>query len=404
MEATGPLSGVRVIDMSSSYAAPTATMYLADMGADVVKIEPPNGDDSRTWGPPFIDGESAWYMSANRNKRSVCLNIASEAGYAAMMRLLETADVFVENVNPKKLSKLGLDPGTITGRFPRLIYCAISGFGLSGPDAGRPGYDLIAQARSGLMSVTGERGGMPQRVSTALSDVSAGTVAAYAIAAALVGRERMGVGEVVDVALLEADLALMAPRIASYLAGEPEPGPSGGTDSVLAVYQPYETADDPIVVAVGNDGMWQRFCTALELPALAFDAELASNAGRRAQREVVVRVVAERLREQPSKEWLRRLRDARVPCARIQFLSDVVADPQVRARSAVTPWEAAGDARSGGVAAPWRLASMADARTTSRPAPRLGEHGTEVLSEAGFSEAEMEELQDKGVLWVPPAR
>jgi crotonobetainyl-CoA:carnitine CoA-transferase CaiB-like acyl-CoA transferase len=404
MEAKGPLVGVRVIDMSSSYAAPTATMYLADMGADVVKVEPPNGDDSRSWGPPFIDGESAWYLSANRNKRSLCLNIASEAGYGAMMRLLESADVFVENINPKKLSKLGLDPGTIMSRFPHLIYCAISGFGLSGPDAGLPGYDLIAQARSGLMSVTGEQGRMPQRVSTALSDVSAGTVAAFAIAAALVGRERTGIGDVVDVALLEADLALMAPRIASYLAGEPEPSPSGGTDSVIAVYQPYETADDPIVVAVVNEGMWQRFCAVLELPALAGDPELASNAGRRARREVVVQVVADRLRERPSGEWLRRLQEAGVPCARIQFLSDVVADPQVQARGAIRPWTATGDGHCGGVAAPWRLGSMADAWTSSRPAPRLGEHGNGILSEAGFSEAEIQELQHGGDLWVPSAR
>ncbi len=226
MNGEGPLSGVRVVDVSTSYAGPTATMYLGDMGADVVKVErPETGDDARLWGPPFVGneagGESAWFLSANRNKRSVCLDLSTQEGLAALMRLLGRADVFVENINPAKLEKRGLDPGALRERFPRLIYCALSGFGLDGPDRDRPGYDLIAQARSGLMSVTGAKGGTPQRVSTALSDVVAGMVAAFAVAAALVRQQSTGEGELVDVSLLDADLALMAPRVASFLAGEP---------------------------------------------------------------------------------------------------------------------------------------------------------------------------------------
>jgi crotonobetainyl-CoA:carnitine CoA-transferase CaiB-like acyl-CoA transferase len=367
----------------------------------VVKIEPVGGDDARSWGPPFPGGESAWFLSANRNKRSLSLDITSKHGHATLLRLLEISDVLVENINPVKLAGLGLAPEQLRQRFPRLVYCAMSGFGLSGPDAGRPGYDLIAQARSGLMSVTGAKGHGPQRVSTAVSDISAGTVAAFAVAAALYRQQRTGEGDVVDVSLLEADLGLMAPRIASYLAGETEPRPSGGTDSVLAVYQAYETADSPIIVAIGNDGMWQRFCAAVELFDLAADPELKTNAGRRAHRESVVATVAKRLRTRPAEEWLTRLTEARVPCSPIQFLSQVVEDPQVRSRDAISSYvhPTAGEFRS--VGSPWRLASMPDARTSARPAPTLGAHGVEILTEAGFTEAEIEQLKTEGALWLP---
>ena len=282
-----PLHGVRVVDISSSYAAPTASMYLGDMGAEVIKVEPVRGDDARGWGPPFLNGEAAWFLSVNRNKRSLCLDIRRPAGRDVLFDLLKTADVFIENLNPSKLEKHGLGLQGLAERFPHLVICALSGFGLTGPDAALPGYDLIAQARSGMMSVTGDDG-VPQRVSTALSDVAAGTVAAFAIAAALVKQRTTGVGEIVDVALLEADLAFMSPRIASFLAGEPEPRPCGGTDSVVAVYQPFQTSDRPIVVALGNDRLWERACAALELEALAADPELATNAGRRSHRTRVV--------------------------------------------------------------------------------------------------------------------
>lgn len=404
MRNDGPLSGVRVVDISSSYAAPTATMYLADMGADVIKIEPPGGDDSRSWGPPFVGAESAWFLSVNRNKRSLCLDITSERGRQALLRLLADADVFVESINPAKLDRLGLSPEQLRQRFPQLVYCAMSGFGLDGPDAARPGYDLIAQARSGLMSVTGAQGGTPQRVSTALSDIAAGTVAAFAVAAALYRQQRTGEGDVVDVSLLEADLGLMAPRIASYLAGEPEPRPSGGTDSVLAVYQPYETADSPIVVAVGNDAMWQRFCVAMELPVLAADSDLKTNAGRRAHQDRVVATIAERMRTRPAADWLARFTEARVPCAPIQFLSDVVDDPQVAARDAISTCDhrTAGNFRS--VASPWRLTSMPHARTSTRPAPSLGADGLDVLTASGFADSEIEALETEGALWLPQTR
>jgi crotonobetainyl-CoA:carnitine CoA-transferase CaiB-like acyl-CoA transferase len=395
---TGPLAGVRVVDISTSYAGPTATMYLGDMGAEVIKVERPGtGDDARGWGPPFVGEEAAWFLSANRNKRSVCLDFSRPEGRAALLRLLAGADVFVESLNPAKLEARGLAPGSLRRRFPGLIYCALSGFGLDGPQHDRPGYDLIAQARSGLMSVTGAQGGTPQRVSTALSDVVAGLVAAFAIAAALRRQQRTGEGELVDVALLESDLALMAPRIAAHLAGEPEPLPSGGTDSVLAIYQPFETADRPIVLAVGNDRMWQRCCEVLGFEALAADPDLATNAGRRERRAELVEAIGARLAEECAEEWLVRFAAAGVPCQPVQTLSEVVEDEQVRARGMLGEAEhpAAGEYTS--VRAPWRLGS-AD-RGPHRPPPVLGADTVEVLREAGLSEEETEDLLEQGAAW-----
>jgi crotonobetainyl-CoA:carnitine CoA-transferase CaiB-like acyl-CoA transferase len=384
-----PLAGVRVVDASTSYAGPTAAMYLGDMGADVVKVERPGtGDDARSWGPPFVGEESAWFLSANRNKRSACIDISRPEGAELLLRMLDGADVFIENLNPGKLARSGFPPDDVRGRCPRLIYCAISGFGLDGPDRDKPGYDLIAQARSGMMSVTGPAGGMPQRVSTALSDVATGMLAAFAVAASLVRRERTGEGELVDVALIEADLALMAPRIAAFAAGDPEPRPSGGTDSVLSVYQPFPTADEPIVLAVGNDGMWRRCCAVLGLDEAGTDPTLNTNAQRRERRPEVIAMIGERLAARPAVYWLDAFAAAGVPCQPIQFLSAVFADPQLQARGAIGDYDAATAGRYRAVRAPWRLASTG--RGPDRPAPSLGHSTLEVLREAGVDEAEIE--------------
>lgn len=396
----GPLHGVRVVDISSSYAAPTTSMYLADMGADVIKIEPLRGDDARGWGPPFLNGEAAWFLSVNRNKRSLCLDLRSETGRDVLFQLLETADVFIENINPVKLGKHGLGIESLRERFPKLVICAFSGFGLTGPDAGLPGYDLIAQARSGMMSVTGADG-IPQRVSTALSDVAAGTVAAFAVAAALVRQQQNGEGEVVDVALLEADLAFMSPRIASFLAGEPEPKPCAGQDSVVAIYQRMQTADRPIVIAIGNDGHWRRSCAALGLHELGEREDLATNADRRANRDEVVGAFQESLASMSSADALKLFEEVGVPCAPINFLSEVVTDPQVEARGAIVDYQhpVAGVFR--GVGAPWRLSSDPQDRQARIPAPTRGQHGREILAEIGLDDDEITRLAKKEAVWVP---
>ncbi len=383
----GPLAGLRVVDLTTSYAGPTASMYLADLGADVIKVEKPGtGDDARGWGPPFRDGVSAWFASANRNKRSVVIDLRSPQGLDVLRTLIAGADVFMQNLNPAKLERLGVDPARLRAQHPGLIYCAMSGFGLDGPAHAQPGYDLAAQARSGLMSVTGAKGGSPQRVSTALSDVVTGMCAALAISAATVRQRAEGVGDLIDVSLLDSDLALMAPRIASYLAGEPEPAPSGGTDSVLAVYQSFRTADRDIVIAIGNDDMWARFCGVLGLDELAAEPALRTNPGRREHRPRIIELVAEELGRRPAAEWLELLADANVPSSYVQSLSEVVCDEQVRARDSLLP--VAGTEGLFSIHSPFRLSSVGAPRNEA--VPELGAHTREILVEAGLPAEEIE--------------
>lgn len=397
--AGGPLAGTVVVDMTTSYAGPTASMYLADLGATVIKVERPgHGDDARAWGPPFVDGASAWFASANRNKQSLVVNLRTAEGLEVLLRVLEKADVFLQNMNPSKLVRMGIDHESLHARNPRLVYCAMSGFGLDGPDSDLPGYDLVAQARSGIMSVTGEKGGSPQRVSTALSDIVTGMSAVMAINAALVHQQRSGVGEVIDVALLDSDLALMAPRIAAHVAGEPEPAPSGGTDSVLAVYQPFEAADRTIVVAIGNDPMWSRFCAVVGLEELSSQADLTDNAGRRARREDITTQIAARLAERSAHEWLRVLSAADIPVSLVQTLSEVLKDPQVIARQSVLPVPGArGEMAS--VRSPFRLGSIPEPRNDRFP--DLGEHSREVLAFAGYSAEDVDRLVEAGAVGMP---
>jgi crotonobetainyl-CoA:carnitine CoA-transferase CaiB-like acyl-CoA transferase len=398
-----PLTGIRVVDISTSYAGPTATMYLADLGADVIKVERPAlGDDARAWGPPFVGRDSAWFHSANRNKRTIALDLRSSGGVAVLEQMLASSDVLVGNVTPTKLVNLGLDPDHVRSRHPGLVYCAISGFGLDGPHAHLSGYDLIAQARSGLMSVTGESGGVPQRVSTAMSDIVAGLFGALAIVAALYGRAQSGIGEVIDVSLLDSDLALMAPRIASYLAGEPEPRPSGGTDSVLAVYQAFATADRPIVVAIGNDMIWQRFCEVVGLSDLAVDPALSDNAGRRQARPRILPIIGDRLVRRTAADWLEALAKASVPASIIQSLSEVVDDSQVKARNSIRTFSVDDGPPIQLVSSPWRLMVGTGKPDLGRLVGPVGADTETVMREFGYSSAEIDALMQSGVFGGTP--
>lgn len=381
-EAVLPLSDVRVLDLTGSYAGPTATMLLADMGASVVKVEDPRGDDTRGWGPPFLNGQSTWFLSANRNKRSVCIDLKSPDGAEMLEQLIASSDVLVTSFNPSKLDRLGLAPDTVAERHPQLVYCLISGFGLQGPDAGQPGYDLIAQARSGMMSVTGESEDSPQRMSTALSDSVAGLIAAFSIVAALYKQRRTGQGDVIDVSLLDSAVFLMAPRIAAYLAGGEEPRPCGATDSVLTPYQSFATSDRPIVVAAGNDLMWQRLCSALGDVELGADPELNTTEGRQLNRARVIKTIAGHLQARPSADWLALFAERGIPSSAIHSLSEVVDDPQLKARETIitTDHPIAGPTEV--VGPPWRLRSSRG-RNIRLPAPDLGEHTEEIRLETG---------------------
>ncbi|MFC9358837.1 CaiB/BaiF CoA transferase family protein [Rhodococcus sp. NPDC057014] len=393
---TEPLRGVRVIDMTTSYAGPTATMYLADLGAEVVKVERPGGDDARQWGPPFDGERSAWFFSANRGKRSVTIDLRTPAGRDALRVLLEGADVFVVNVNPSKLARLGLDPETLRAQYPRLICCVISGFGIAGPDAGHAGYDLVAQARSGLMSVTGSKGGRPQRVSTALTDIATGMNAALGICAAVVRQQSTGEGTIVEASLLDSALALMAPRIASYLAGEPEPAPSGGTDSVLAVYQSFHTKDRDIVVAIGNDRLWKRFCELIGRPDLGGDERYADNARRRTHRAEIVDAIQAALAHRSADAWLSIFASQGIPCSLVQYLSEVVEDAQVKDRQSIVQLGDSG--KLTGVRTPVRVGA---ATVAGLGVPELGADVQPVFAGLGLTPDQISQLHADGAFGPP---
>ena len=302
-EAARPLAGVRVVDLTRVMTGPYCTMMLGDLGADVVKVElPGRGDDTRGWGPPFVGGESVYFMTVNRNKRSVALDLKSEGGQAALWRLIDGADVLVENFSPGTLARLGFGAEAVRARHPRLVYAAISGFGQSGPDHDRVAYDLIVQGMSGMMSVTGHPDGPPTRLGVPIADIGAGMFAAYAIAAALYRRERTGEGCLIDTSMLGGQVALLTYQAGGFLAtGEP-PARLGNAHPMIAPYDTFACADGHVNIAVGNDAMWRRFCAAIERPDLAADETFAANAGRVTNKPALYAAIEPELRALPRVE------------------------------------------------------------------------------------------------------
>lgn len=378
----GALTGVRILDLSRVLAGPLCTMILADLGADVIKVERPGtGDETRTWGPPWVGGpegrESAYYLSINRNKRSVTADL-SDADDAAMVRqLAHTADVIVENFAPGSLDRRGLGYPALAEANPRLIYCTISGYGTKGPEAGRPGYDFAVQARSGWMSITGEHDGDPMKVGVAVVDVLTGQNAAIAILAALSERHRSGRGQIIEIALMDSAMAGLVNVVQSALTGAPTRR-YGNAHPTIVPYQAFPTATDMIVVAVGNDDQWRRFCAAAGLEALALDPRFATNPARVENRETVVRLIADRLRTAPAAEWLNALETAGVPCEQVCTVEEAIRDPVFRERQGFWTMESDAYGSVEVVASPLRLE-----RTPPmywRPAPSLGEHDDEVRS------------------------
>jgi crotonobetainyl-CoA:carnitine CoA-transferase CaiB-like acyl-CoA transferase len=377
-----PLDGITVLDLTRVLSGPYCTMLLADMGARVIKVEQPGkGDDTRAWGPPFLEGESAYFLSINRNKESVTLDFKHPDGRALLEQLIAKADVLVENFRPGTLTKLGLDYEALSKKYPRLIYCSISGFGHTGPRSKQPGYDAIMQAEGGLMSITGTADGPPVRLGVAIVDVVSGMFAAYGVAMALLARERTGRGQEVDLAMLDATVALLTYQAGNYFASGKVPARLGNRHPSIVPYETFTASDGEFVLAVGNDDQWRRFCAVAELPE---DERFASNRQRVSGYDALRPWVADRLRERPRQHWIEKLTAAGVPCGSVRNFEELFADPQLTAREMIALVEHATIGPLKALGVPVKLSETPGA--VRMPPPTLGQHTDAVLRhDLGFS-------------------
>ena len=391
------LDGITVLDLTRVLSGPYCTMMLADMGARVIKVEQPGkGDDTRGWGPPFQNGESAYFLSINRNKESVTLNLKHPEGRRVLDTLIERSDVLVENFRPGTLDKMGLGYTSLSKQRPDLVYRSISGFGQTGPRRREPGYDAVMQGEGGLMSITGSNDGPGYRLGVAIADIVSGMFSAYGIAIALLARHRTGRGQFVDVGMLDAVTALLTYQAGIYFATETAPARLGNRHPTIAPYETLEAADGDLVVAVGNDQLWQTFCGVLQLETLADDDRFKTNKDRVSAHDELRPLLVERLKTRPAAEWLSKLKEAGVPCGGVRDLDELFSDPQIIERAMVVALDhpAAGLIRQLGV--PIKLSDTPGAVRT--PPPLLGEHTETVLRELGLSMEEVEHLRQSGAV------
>ncbi len=392
------LSGVRVLDLTRALAGPYCTLMLGDYGADVIKIElPGRGDDTRHWGPPYIDGESAYFLSINRNKRSLTLNLKDPAGREVFMRLARNADVVVENFTPGVVNRLGIDYEAVKAENPRIVYSSISGFGQTGPYREKPAYDQVMQGLGGIMSLTGDPDGQPQKIGVALADIGAGMLAAYAVMTALFHRERTGVGQYIDVSMLDLQVAWLTYQAATYFATGVPPPRVGAAHPNLVPYQAFKCADGKYInVAVGNERFWQRFCKALGREDLVEMPEYAQNRDRVKNRDQLVALLQQEFDTRSTDRWVDILEEAGVPCGPINDLADVFSDPQVKARDMLLEVQhpSAGKIKQTGIP----IKFSATPGSIDSPPPLLGQHSKEILLELGYSQDEVEALEQQEVI------
>lgn len=401
-----PLDGIRVLDLSRVLAGPWSTQILADLGADVLKVElPGKGDDTRGWGPPnFHDAAgvedlelSAYYLSANRNKRSAAIDLARPEGAALIRRLAARADIVVENFKVGGLARYGLDYAALAAINSRLVYCSITGFGQTGPYAGRGGYDFVAQGMGGFMSITGEAGGEPLRAGVAMADLSTGLYATVSILAALRHAERTGQGQQIDVSLLDTQIAMLANQAMNWLVGGVVPGRLGNRHPTVVPYKTFAVADGTIIIAVGNDGQFRLLCAELAMPDLADDPRFATARARQLNRDAIEAIVQDKVRDLGGDALIERLTAAGVPAGPVNSIDQVFADPFVAARGTVQHFARADGSTIPTVAFPARLSETPAAYRT--PPPHVGEHSRVALADwLGLADADLDALEAVGAI------
>ena len=399
-DATGPLKGLRVLDLTRVLAGPTCTQMLGDLGAEVIKIERPGaGDDTRGFAPPAMPGttESAYFVGVNRNKRSVTLDIATPEGQKIIKRLLEDTDIMVENFKVGALAKYGLGYEQVHAAFPSIIYCSITGFGQTGPYAPRPGYDALIQAMGGVMSLTGEIEGAPQKVGIPVADVFAGLYGCIGILAALRHREKTGDGQQVDIGMLDTHVAWLANQGMNYLATGENPPRLSNQHPNIVPYQVFPTADGYMVLSIGNDATFKRFCDAFAISHLLADPRFATNQARVENRQLVTETLTPTMRSRTTAEWVAQLETLKIGCGPINTLKQVFADPHVIARGMVIEMDHSTGVPVQVIANPVKLSETpADYRVAP---PTLGEHTQEILGDLlGMSAREIARLRDKGIV------
>ncbi len=395
-----PLDGIMVVDLSRILSGPYCTMLLADMGAEVIKIEiPGKGDDTREWGPPFIKGESTYFMSVNRNKKSLTLNLADKAGKEVLRSLIEKCDVVVENFRYGVMERLGFGYEDIKKINPKAILCSISGFGHTGPYKDRPGYDVMIQAEGGVMSLTGEPDGLPMKVGVSEADITAGLLASNGILMAIINRARTGEGQHVDISMLDGQVGILTYQAASYFATGENPPRLGSRHPTISPYEPVKVGTDNeyIIIAVGNDSLWQKFCKLVNREDLATNPQFATNPKRVENHDALLHIVEQIMAAKSKKEWLSLLTEAGIPAGDIKTVREVCTDPQVLAREMVVDLDhpKVGPIKVTGI--PIKLSATPGAVVT--PPPTLGQHTDEILAQKlGYSKAKIEELKKNKVV------